>query len=357
MSELDEKKVEEFGGKMLGLLNISHLTLLVSIGHRTGLFDSMSQMEPATSGQIAKSSGLNERYVREWLNAMVVGQVMDYNGNSKLYSLPKEHAPSLTRAGGLHNLAFFTQGLKTMAAVEDLIVDSFKNGGGVPYSNPDATEFLSIWNSYTSAFFDAMLIPAVLPIVPSVVSDLEKGMTVLDVGCGYGHSTNLIGKNFPNSEITGYDFSEIGIAAAKDETKTLGLSNVNFELQNIEEMNGKRKFNFITAFDCIHDQAKPALVLKRIAESLEDDGTFLMVDIKAGSNVADNMEHPAATWLYSVSTMHCMTVSLARDGEGLGNMWGREKAEEMLKEAGFNNVDVKEVEGDLFNYYYIAKKN
>ena len=357
MSELDVKIVEEFGGKMLGLLNSSHLTTLVSIGHRTGLFDSMAQMEPSTSDQIAKSSGLNERYVREWLNAMVVSQVVDYDRESKNYGLPKEHAPSLTRASGLHNLAFLMQGLKSIVAVEDLIVDKFKNGGGVPYSNPDVAEFLEFWNNYTSAFFDVMMIPSILPIMPSVLRDLEKGINVLDVGCGYGHSTNLMGKNFPNSKITGYDFSEVGIAAAKEETKTLSLSNVNFELQNIEEMNGIRKFNLITAFDCIHDQAKPSLVLKRIADSLEDDGTFLMVDIKAATNVADNMEHPAATWLYSVSTMHCMTVSLARDGKGLGNMWGREKAEEMLKEAGFNTIDVKEVEGDLFNNYYIARKN
>ena len=191
--------------------------------------------------------------------------------------------------------------------------------------------------------------------MPNMVNDLEKGIKVLDVGCGYGHSTNLMAKNSPNSTITGYDFSQKAIQAAKDESQKLGLTNVKFELKNIEDLDGSEKFNLITAFDCIHDQAKPGVVLKGIANSLADDGTFLMVDIKASTNVENNMDHPTATMLYSVSTLHCMSVSLGRDGLGLGNMWGKEKAMSMLKDAGFTNTTVKEVEGDIFNYYYVAK--
>ncbi|MHA2089762.1 MAG: class I SAM-dependent methyltransferase [Candidatus Kariarchaeaceae archaeon] len=357
MSEYNQKKIDEFSGKMLEIINNSHLGLMTSIGHRTGLFETISQLPPSTSDHIAQSSSLNKRYVREWLNAMVVGKIIDYDSQNKFYSLPREHAKVITNEAGLGNLAYFSQLIQPLAAVVDKIVDSFKNGGGVSYDHPQARKYLKIWAQWTSRFFDENLILKTLPLMPDVISALEKGINVLDVGCGNGHSTNLIASNFPNSIVTGYDFSEIAIQAAVDESKNLGLTNVNFEIKNIEKLNEPAKYHFITAFDSIHDQAKPAVVLKLIANSLTDDGTFLMVDIKSSSNVEDNMDHPAAPWLYSSSTMHCMTVSLAYNGQGLGNMWGEEKALEMLNDAGFTNIEVKEVEGDVFNNYYIAKKN
>jgi SAM-dependent methyltransferase len=116
-------------------------------------------------------------------------------------------------------------------------------------------------------------------------------------------------------------------------------------------------YDFVTAFDVIHDQAQPRTVLKNVAALLKPGGTFLMVDIKASSEVHENLDHPMGPFLYTISTMHCMTVSLARDGEGLGTMWGEQKALELLAEAGFTDVAVRQVEGDFLNNFYIAKKH
>jgi len=153
----------------------------------------------------------------------------------------------------------------------------------------------------------------------------------------------------------GYDFSDEGIAAGHREAQTLGLSNARFEVKDVATLDGSTKFDLITVFDAIHDQAKPRTVLKGIHDSLKAGGVFLCSDIHANSNVAENIGHPMAPMMYMVSPFHCMTVSLALGGEGLGTMWGEQKALELFAEAGFSDVRIEHVEGDPMNSYYIAR--
>src|SRR5438094_885055 len=195
--ELDAAKLEAFGGRMLGVLNDGFLALLVSIGHRTGLFDLMADMPPSTSAEIAEAAALDERYVRELLGGLAVGGIVEYAGGSERFSLPPEHAALVTRAAGGDNMAFFTQ-----------------------YVSP----------------------------------------------CALGEH---------------------------------------------------ERFDLITAFDVVHDLARPAETLAGIREALRPGGTFLMVDIQASSNLEENLEHPLGALLYGASVFHCMTVSLAQGGPGL----------------------------------------
>ena len=161
---------------------------------------------------------------------------------------------------------------------------------------------------------------------------------------------------YPTSRFVGYDFSTEGVAAGIAEARIMGLPNANFEKRDVSMLNETSRFDFITAFDSIHDQAQPRKVLKGIHDALRPGGTFLMVDIAASSELADNMENPMAPTFYAISTFHCMTVSLALGGEGLGTMWGEQKARELLAEAGFTSVDVQRIEGDFMNAYYICRK-
>jgi 2-polyprenyl-3-methyl-5-hydroxy-6-metoxy-1,4-benzoquinol methylase len=163
-------------------------------------------------------------------------------------------------------------------------------------------------------------------------------------------------KAFPKSRFTGFDFSEEGVAAGRAEAQRMGLSNARFEAKDIASLDGSTQFDVITVFDAIHDQAKPARVLKGIYNSLRPGGVFLCADIAASTNLHENMEHPMAPMLYSISTFHCMTVSLALGGEGLGTVWGEQKAVEMMREAGFQDIEIKKVEGDILNSYYVCRK-
>jgi SAM-dependent methyltransferase len=208
----------------------------------------------------------------------------------------------------------------------------------------------------SAAVVDHALLDSVLPLVPGLIGALNEGIDVADVGCGSGHAVNVMARAFPASRFRGYDFSDEAIAAARAETAALGVTNAHFEVRDVTEFEESAVFDLVTAFDAIHDQAHPARVLGNIHTALRPEGTFLMVDFKASSDVADNIGVPAATFLYTVSTMHCMTVSLGLGGDGLGTAWGRQLAEAMLIEAGFAAVHVQELEADPFNYYYVSRK-
>jgi len=353
-AELDRSKAEAFAGHVVGILNGGMLSLMMSIGHRTGLYDTMAEMPPSTSDQIAEQVGLNERYVREWLGAMVTGGIIEYEPANGVYHLPPEHAGSLTRAAGPANLCNTAAFLPEMAAVQDGIVRSFREGGGVPYS--EYKNFQRIMSMTSREVNDATLIDLTLPLVPGLVDRLKEGIDVADLGCGSGHAVSLMAQAFPDSRFTGYDFSEEGVAVGRAEANEMGLSNASFEAVDVASMDGSEQFDVITTFDAIHDQAKPRDVLRNIYTLLRAGGVFFCVDIQASSNLHENMEHPFAPSLYSISTMHCMTVSLALGGEGLGTMWGEQKALELMADAGFTEIDVKQVEGDIFNNYYIAFK-
>ncbi len=351
---IDQAKAVAFAGQMVGILNGSVLGLMTSIGHRTGLFDKMAELPPSTSEQIAQATGLNERYVREWLGAMVTGRFIEYDPAGKTYRLPPEHAASITRAAGPNNLAAFMQFAALMGNVEDQIVDCFQKGGGVPYSA--YPKFQQLMAEESAQVFDATLTDVTLPLVPGLVDRLKSGIEVADISCGQGHAINLMAKAFSNSRFVGYDFSEGGISAGKAEAKQLGLTNARFEVKDVAALNETATYDLITVFDAIHDQAQPRKVLANISRALKRDGVFLCVDIQASSNLEENMQHPLAPMLYGVSTLHCMTVSLALNGEGLGTVWGEQKARELLTEAGFKRVDVEHVEGDIFNSYYVCRK-
>jgi SAM-dependent methyltransferase len=350
----DEAKLEVFAGHMVEVLNNGAVALMTSIGHQTGLFDTMAGLPPATSDEIARAAGLNERYVREWLGAMVTGRIIDYDPVTRTYALPPEHAACLTRAAGSGNLAGAAQFIPLLAQVEEPVIACFRNGGGVPYSAYPRFQRLMAEDSAT--IHDAALIDVILPLAPELPDRLRDGIDVADIGCGSGHAINIMARAFPRSRFVGYDISEEGIRTAQRETQAMGLTNARFEVRDVTALAVRDRFDLITAFDAIHDQAHPAQVLAGIAGALRQDGVFLMVDIAASSNLEENLDQPMAPFLYTASTLHCMTVSLALAGDGLGTMWGEQTALRMLTDAGFARVEVKRIDGDMFNNYFVAMK-
>lgn len=352
--DYDNSKAEEFASKMFQFLNSGMLSLMISIGYKTGLFDTIAQLKPSTSQEISQATKLNERYIREWLGAMVTGNIIEYDPLTEKYFLPKEHSAFLTRKSGIDNLAVLAQYVSLMGNVEDKIVKCFRNGGGLRYS--EYPKFQQLQAEETARIFDSMLTNQILPLIPEIVNRLNDGIKVLDIGCGRGRAINLMGKAFSKSEFTGCDISHEGISSAKEEAKNMGLTNVQFEIKDALLVEELGKFDLITAFDTIHDQVQPTKVLKAINASLNNDGFFLMQDIAASSKVEKNIDSLLAPTLYTISTMHCMSVSLAFDGEGLGTMWGKELAVNKLTEAGFKDIKVKNVEGDIMNYYYVSRK-
>ena len=355
MAMTEDAGSSEFAERMSRMLNEAALALMVSVGHRTGLFDVMAAMPGTTSAEIAAGAALDERYVREWLAVMTTGGIVDHDGAAGSFSLPSGHAAWLTRVAGPDNLAVQAQYIGMLALVEDQIVDCFRTGGGVPYSA--FPKFQALMAEDSGAVHDATLIDVTLPLVPGLVDRLRNGIDAADVGCGSGHAANLMAEAFPRSRFVGFDFSEAALAAATAEAERKVLANARFERRDAARLGETARFDFIATFDAVHDQARPDLVLAGIAQALRPGGTYLCVDISASSKLAENVDHPLGPFLYTISCMHCMTVSLAQGGMGLGTMWGEQKARRMLTDAGFTSIEAAHVDGDIVNTYYIATRD
>lgn len=297
--QFDSAKAEAFAGTFLNSLNGASLCLMASIGHRTGLFDLMRTLPPATVTEIAATAGLNERYVREWLGAMVTGGVVEVDETSTHFHLPAEHAACLTRAAGADNIGVFAQYIAVMGSVEDKIVDCFKQGGGVPYT--DFPRFHAVMAEDSGQSVLSSLESHILPLVPALSQQLENGVALLDVGCGSGRIINKLAELSPKSRFVGIDLSPEAIAAAQSEATHRELSNVEFiirDLRNFHETAEPEAFDIITTFDAIHDQGQPLNVLRGIYRALKGDGLYLMQDIRASSHVHHNIGHPI--WNISV---------------------------------------------------------
>ena len=356
-SPIDPQKAEAFAGRLLTAVNNGALCLMISVGHRTGLFDAMRGLPAASSVEIAAKSGLDERYVREWLGAMVTGGVVEVDAVTDKYWLPKEHAAYLTRAAGADNLSVFAQYIALLAGVEHDIVECFRKGGGVPYEK--FPRFHAVMEEDSGQSVLSSLESHILPLVPGLSERLTRGIQVLDVGCGRGRIMNRLAELYPNSRFTGIDISTEAILFAWREAADKRLRNVEFivaDLSDFHEKAERQAFDLITTFDAVHDQAKPRNVLKGIFRALRTDGVYLMQDIKGSSHMPDNIGHPIGTFLYTVSCMHCMTVSLARGGEGLGAMWGEQKTREYVHKAGFRSIEKHELFHDIQNNWYVIRK-
>lgn len=355
--EFDQARAEAFAGNLLPALNNGALCLMMSVGHRTGLFDAMSRLSPATSEEIASHAGLSERYVREWLGAMVTARVVEVESTTLRFSLPAEHAAFLTRANAADNIAVFAQYIAVMGSVEDEIVQCFRAGGGVPYSK--FTRFHEVMAEDSGQSVLSSLETHILPLVPGLTDRFAHGIRMLDLGCGRGRILNRLAALYPRSEFVGIDLSPDAINCARQDASKDGRYNIEFIAADVSDFNQTAEpdcFDFITTFDAIHDQAAPLNVLKGIHRALKPDGVYLMQDISGSSDVHKDREHPIGTFLYTISCMHCMPVSLAQGGEGLGAMWGEAKARDYLLKAGFRSITTHRLAHDIQNNWYVVTK-
>jgi len=348
---MHEPTTKQFGAKMLGLFTGSMLTKMVEIGYDTGLFEA-SRAGPATSVELAERAGLKERYVREWLGAMTSGGIYRYDAATRRYELPEEHAVLLTGATA-QNLSPHAKMIEHFGSHLTKLKACFREGGGIPYAayRPVFTQCMDdVWRR----IYDQMLVPGFIGAVPRLTDTLDRGMSVLDVGCGTGHAINILARRFPESRFAGYDIGEDAIDAARKEAKEMSLANARFEVRDVAELPAEPKFDLITAFDAIHDQRDPDAVLRGVRRSLAAGGMFLMVDFKFSSRLEDNVGNPFAALYYGTSLMHCMPVSLAVGGKGLGTVWGEQTAREMLRAAGFGSIEVLDTPRPQ-NYMFVCR--
>ncbi len=328
------------------------LTMMIDIGRRHQLFDALAK-GTTTSAGLAERTGLSERHLREWLGAVTVGGIVEYDGTSQHFTLPGEHGFWLT-GSGYTNLSGLSGMLTGLTERLGDVADAFAHGGGVPYEKY-RPHFTCAMDAMGRARYDALLVRVYLPKIEGLVETLTSGARVADVGCGTGHCLNLMAKAFPASSFIGYDFAEDAIQLAREEAASMELTNVSFEIADASSVPNEPPFDVVFAFDAIHDQADPTGVLTTIRRAVRPGGLFVMLDILASSHLEDNIVDPSTLILYGTSVMHCMQVSLAGGGPGLGTVWGTQLATQMLNEAGFANVERFDLEADPTNCLYSCR--
>lgn len=350
----DGKAAEAFAERISEIINSGAITLMISIGHKTNLFDVVARLSPSTSHQIAAAAELSERYVREWLAAMVTGGIVMFDPGRQTYRLPPEHAACLTRDAALGDLGVYAQMASGLAVVEDRLVECFKTGGGTIYDHyPHFHRDMSEDSNQTVV---AQLFDVILPLVSGVPDRLSDGIDVLDAGCGSGRALVAMAKRYPNSRFTGYDLCADAIASANSAAAAAGARNVRFAVCDLTGFDETARYDFIVSFDAVHDQKDPQGLLTALHDALRPGGVYLMQDIGGSAHLENNLDFPMAALLYTISCAHCMPISLGQGGDGLGAMWGWETAERMLKTADFRDTRRHVLPHDPMNVWFVSRK-
>jgi 2-polyprenyl-3-methyl-5-hydroxy-6-metoxy-1,4-benzoquinol methylase len=351
ISDVDTAATEEFAFKLVETITGSLLTSLIEIGRRTGLFE-LAAAGPATSAELAERGGLHERYVREWLAAMATAGIFEYDATNGRFWLPIEHAAVLT-GDTYDNLGPLAYLVSAITRRSEAVATCFLDGGGVPWE-AYLPEMHDVMDVLWQPMYRDILVQQILPLAPGLVDKLDAGTQAADVACGAGNGTLVMARRFPNSTFVGYDQDAAAIAVAR--SRAGGLANVSFEVADAATLTSDQPFGVAFVFNAIHDQARPLEVLTSIRSILEPGGTLLMDEPRISSNLEDNIGDPIAAMTYAISLLHCMTVSLAEGGAGLGTGWGEQVALALLSDSGFGPVDVHDAPGDPGNAIFVTHR-
>jgi 2-polyprenyl-3-methyl-5-hydroxy-6-metoxy-1,4-benzoquinol methylase len=350
---VDPAAVEGFMDRVVGDYAGANAFFMGGIGDRLGLFKDLAEGGPATSAGLAERTGLYERYVREWLGGMAAAGYLTYEPATERYTLPSEHAPVLAEEAGPWFLgsAFFDYSTNFGETFHALLA-AFRNGGGVPQDLHGAEVAESI-DRFTAPWFENSLVPLWLPEMPDVLSRLEGGAAVCDVGCGRGRALVKLAEGFPASTFVGYDIYEPAVAGAIQRAEEAGVADrVRFEVRDVAQ-GAPGQFDVITTFDVLHDSADPEGLLDAIRAALKPGGVYLCLEINCADRPEDNIG-PLGTVLYGLSLAYCLSVSLADGGAGLGTLGLPEaKFRQLALGRGYSEVARVPVEDPFCSLYLL----
>lgn len=346
---MDRDRIEAFLERFVGLASGATTIALLSVADRAGLLTWLGEHGSGTADDIAAGAGLDPRYVTEIVSGLAAAGVLVYEPGTGVFTLPAEHALFVADENSPYFMGGWLDMLPAVMSQVEAIARATEEGGGVGFEEfgPALVRGLDRGNGPSQRVF---LISRWLPAVPGLIDRLDSGIEVADVGCGTGTAAILIATAFPRSRVRGFDVSTESLEIARERSRDLG--NIFFEQSDVEEIPLGPSCDLVTAFDVIHDLADPLGGLVRIREALGPGGQFLMMEPNASSRLEENLDDRGAM-LYGISTLHCMTQSLARGGVGLGAAWGRELAEDYAERAGFSTFSQLEGITNRFSAFYL----
>ena len=351
---VDIEKAKKTAEQVFGLLGGALVSAMIYLGDRLGLYQALNGAGAVTSEELARKTGLHERWIREWLHGQAAANLINYKGDGR-FALSPETALVLADESSPLFLGGAFCAIPQQMAVLNLLPESFKSGVGLTYDqmgpevNRGVERLLAPW-------FRTQLVPSALPKLDGVVAKLHAGAKVADIGCGSGVALIEMAKAYPRSQFHGYDIAKIPLARAAENAKSAGVKNVILHDASVDPLAGDASCDFITTFDCLHDMTRPDLVMKAIRKAIKPDGTWLIADVHGMPTFEQNLkENPLAPFLYGISVICCMSSALSEPGGlGLGTLGLPEPvARKMTAEAGFTRFTTRDFENPINAYYEV----
>jgi 2-polyprenyl-3-methyl-5-hydroxy-6-metoxy-1,4-benzoquinol methylase len=333
----EPKAVEAFVGQVITDLGAAFSGVLINLGRKLGLYQALADLGPCESQALSAATGVRERYVREWLNNQVAGGYVHYDAETGTYLLPPAQALVLAREDSPVYMAPAFEVAAAFWLDEDKLLDAFRSGHGLGWHEHNHRLFCGTEMFFRTGY-RTHLVSEWLPALHGMVERLERGATVVDVGCGHGVSTVLMAQAFPESRFVGVDYHAESIAVARDRALEHGVAaNTHFEVATAKSYSG-RDYDLVCFMDCLHDLGDPVGALAHCRKALKPDGAVMLVEPRAGDRLEDNV-NPVGRLFYAASTMACTPNSLAQEvGLALGAQAGEERLRAVAREAGFSTL-------------------
>ena len=334
---IDEAKLEAFMGRAVTDMGAIISAPLMVIGEKLGLYKAMAGAGPLSSQEVAERSGAAERNVREWLRNQAAGGYVTYDPESDRYALPDEQALALADEDSPFYILGVYESIASLYADEAQILEAFRSGGGMGWHEHDHRLFRGTERFFRPGY-RAHLVTEWIPALEGVQAKLERGAKVADVGCGHGASTVIMAKAFPNSEFFGFDYHDASIQRARKAAQEAGVGDrITFEVASAKDY-PDGGYDLVCVFDCLHDMGDPVGASAHVLETLNSDGTWMIVEPFAHDRVEENL-NPVGRVFYGASTVICTPASLAQEvGLALGAQAGEAQLTDVLKQGGFTRV-------------------
>jgi 2-polyprenyl-3-methyl-5-hydroxy-6-metoxy-1,4-benzoquinol methylase len=346
-TQLDQARLEKFLERVVNDVGTAIRGGLCYIGDKLGIFKALADAGPVTLEQLAQQTNLSARYLQEWLGAMVTADYVEYRPETQTYYLPPEHALPLANENFPYFVGGFLEMIVPTVSVAPKVAEAFRTGKGVPQREYSPEMFEAIERG-TAPWYQHKLVQEWIPAMPQVKAALEAGGKAADVGCGSGRAAIAISQGFPKAQVFGFDYHDGSLQRARANATKAGVS-VTYQLLDASQL-PQAKFDFISTFDVVHDAVDPVGLMRAIRLALTPGGTYLMLEMNASPRLEEN-KTPLGRMLYAVSTLYCMTTSLAHNGAGIGACMGEPKARELAAEAGFTQFRKLPIE-DPFSFLY-----
>lgn len=332
-ANIDPKRIESFLGKVVNDFGAAFGVTLAYIGDKLGLYKAMAFAGPLSSAEVASRSGTNERYIREWLINQAAGGYIDYDAPTGKYTLPDEHAMALTDENCSFNIAGGFQVINGMTKADERIMENFLSGKGMHWGEHNHNLFSGTERFFRPSYL-GNLIDHWLPAIDGIQELLTKGIKIADIGCGYGASTIIMAKAYPNSSFTGFDNHAPSIERANSMVSAEKLQGtLKFETATAQNFNSG-PYDLITFFDCLHDLGDPIAALKNCYSHLKDNGVIMAIEPMAGRKTEENF-NPVGRIFSGASVLCCTPNALASGGYALGTVATDEALEQVVRTAGF----------------------